>query len=90
MIHVPLLPLLYGSRNYASIQWNLVVRGTLEFDFTCPKYVSTMSAHNGALGKVWDDCVHPSSCLFEGYGLNEYRKSRVQWVSGIAQYIFKL
>ena len=86
MIHIPPLPLLDGTTNYSAIQTDLVIRGTFELDFTIPKDVSSPSATH-ALGEVWDDCVDPSFCPYDGYGLNKFKESRVQWVTGIGQYI---
>ena len=86
MIHVPPLPLLDESTNDSAIQTDLVVRGTFELDFTSPKDVAL---HNSvaALGEVWDDCVDPSFCPYDGYGLMNYKNSGVQWVTGAGQYI---
>lgn len=86
MIHVPPLPLYDGKSNYSAIACDLVIRGTFEMDFTCPKDVQKQSAP-GALGEIWDDCVDASICPFGGYGLNNFSMSRVQWVSGVGQYI---
>ncbi|EFX67030.1 hypothetical protein DAPPUDRAFT_115788 [Daphnia pulex] len=86
MIHVPSLPLYDGKSNYSAIACDLVVRGTFEMDFTCPKDVQKQTSP-GALGEIWDDCVDSSICPFGGYGLENFSMSRVQWVSGVGQYI---
>jgi hypothetical protein len=39
MIHVPPLPLYDGKSNYFAIACDVVVRGTFEMNFTCPKDV---------------------------------------------------
>ncbi|EFX81413.1 hypothetical protein DAPPUDRAFT_317656 [Daphnia pulex] len=88
MIHVPPMPLLDGKTNFSSIQCDLVIRGTFEVDYTAPKDCKSHSAY-GALGEIWDDCVDFAKCPFGGYGMANFCKSRVQWVSGIAQYIKK-
>ncbi len=62
MIHVPPLPLYDGSTNFSAIACDVVVRGTFEMDFTCPKDVQKQSAP-GALGEVWDDCIDPTVVL---------------------------
>jgi hypothetical protein len=86
MIHVPPLPLYDGKSNCSAIVCDVVVRGTFEMNFTCPKDVQKQTA-SGALGEIWDDCVDARACLFGGYGLKTFSQNRVQWIAGVGQYI---
>ena len=86
MIHVPPLPLLDGTTNYSGIQCDVVIRGSFEMDYTCPKDVTDHSSAH-ALGEIWDDTIDPATCPYGGYGIMEYSKSRVQWLTGTAQFI---
>ncbi len=67
MIHVPPLPLLDGTTNYSTIQCDVVIRGTFEMDYTCPKDVTDQSAAH-ALGEIWDNTIDPATCPYGGYG----------------------
>jgi hypothetical protein len=84
MIHVPPLPLYDGKSNYFAIACDVVVRGTFEMNFTCPKDVQKQTA-SGALSEIWDDCVDAGACLFGGYGLKTFSQNRVQWIAGVGQ-----
>jgi hypothetical protein len=86
MIHVPPLPLYDGSTNFSSIQVDLVVQGTFELDYTAPKDCLSMKAPH-CLGEIWDDTIDPVLCPFGGYGMKNFSKSRVQWVTGAGQYL---
>ena len=78
MIHVPPLPLLDVTTNYSGIQCDVVIRGSFEMDYTCPKDVTDHSSAH-ALGEIWDDTVDPATCPYGGYGIMEYAKSRGQF-----------
>jgi len=73
MIHVLPLPLYDGKSNYSAVQCDLVIRGTFELDYTCPKDTVSHNAPH-ALGEIWNDTINPSVCPYGGYGLREYCK----------------
>ncbi len=75
MIYVSPLPLYNGKSNYSAVQCDLVIRGTLELDYTRPKDTVSHNAPD-ALGEIWDDTVDSTVCPFGGYGLREYSKGR--------------
>ena len=86
MIHVPPLPLYDGNTNYSAVACDVVIQGTFEMDFTCPKDVQDYKAL-GALGEIWDDTVDSTFCPYGGYGLKNFAESRVQWVTGVGAYM---
>jgi hypothetical protein len=39
-----------------------------------------------SLGEVWDDTIDPVLCRYGGYGMKNYSKSIVQWLTEAGQY----
>ena len=79
-------PLYDDKSNYSAIQCDIVIKGTFELDFTCPKDTVSHAAPH-ALGEIWDDTVDSTVCQFGEYVLREYAKGRAGWVTGAEQYI---